>query len=130
MLAQPELACLALLTRRRPAHDLVGAVFNNATALSNSEAATLMNIVLEVRKQADPAHTPNPVMQKTLEYAGTYQHKPLTLHFATACRKLCKACALRRALQHGAHKGRYVLHQAVRSCLPHTFCACMWQASG
>ena len=30
-----------------------------------------MNIVLEVRKQADPAYTPNPVMQKTLEYAGT-----------------------------------------------------------
>lgn len=49
---------------------LFGAVFNNATALSNSEAATLMNIVLEVRKQADPAYTPNPVMQKTLEYAG------------------------------------------------------------
>ena len=49
---------------------LLGAVFNTATALSNSEAATLMNIVLEVRKQADPAYTPNPVMQKTLEYAG------------------------------------------------------------
>ena len=44
--------------------NLLGAVFNNATALSNSEAATLMNIVLEVRKQADPAYTPNPVMQR------------------------------------------------------------------
>ena len=50
--------------------NLLNAVFNNATALSNSEAATLMNIVLEVRKQAEPAYTPNPVMQKTLEYAG------------------------------------------------------------
>lgn len=48
-----------------------GAVFNNARALSNSEAAAMMTIVLSERKQADAAYTPNPVLLKTLEYAGT-----------------------------------------------------------
>ncbi|KAK9826464.1 hypothetical protein WJX81_002243 [Elliptochloris bilobata] len=50
----------------------LGSVFHNATALSNSEAAMLMNIVLETRKQEEAAYVPNPVMQKTLEYAERF----------------------------------------------------------
>jgi len=75
-------------------------VFNDATALSNSEAAAVMKIVLGERKQADPAYTANPVLQKTLEYAGELPRRARCS--AQLCRRRAASGARARAERFGA----------------------------